>query len=197
MTMARRTRSSIINRPALDAMLAEHAAVYRLAEFRMQALDRRVPVAGAVITAFVGAIPIFSPPTMALVLISIPIAIVWFVRTTLNHARSFEDALRRIEQIELLVNRAVKVEAMTFQSSHPSRGRSVGGRTGMETVSTALSIAAIMLGGCLFMAIHSIDQNLWFRVPYFSFVVVICFYLIRLSVLWRRYAYQPSKTGSV
>ena len=42
----------------LDALFHEYEAVYRLAEFRLAALDRRIPLIGGVLTAFLSAVPV-------------------------------------------------------------------------------------------------------------------------------------------
>lgn len=67
------------------------------------------------------------------------------------HAQSFEDLLRRIEEIEHRVNELHGETVMCFQSTHRSKGRRIGGRTGAETV-VSVGIATLsLLGGCLYL----------------------------------------------
>src|SRR5947207_3388849 len=88
----------------LKALFEEYRALYSLATFRMAALDRRMPVTAGAVAAVMGGLDVVSRDSQLLILLGSPLALVWFVRATVNHARSFEDVLRRIEQIELSVN---------------------------------------------------------------------------------------------
>lgn len=185
--MTRRARLSPSQR--VQILLEEYRALYRLAEMRMVSLDRRVPLAGTAVTAFLGGTTLLPPASQLAVLVLIPLSLVWLARTTVNHARSFEDAIRRIEQIERRVNRIAGSELLGFQSTHPSRGRAVGGRTGEETVRAVVMLAAAVLGGCLTVAIEG-------RVPFAStyavYVAVIAVCLMHLIVIRRRYRYRES-----
>lgn len=173
----------------VGVLLAEYHALYKLAEFRMGALDRRVPGAGAAIVAFLSGVPALPEASGFVLLLAIPISIVWFVRTTVNHARSFEDLLRRIEQIELTINFVCESELMRFQSSHPSRGRAVGGRTGFETVSAVGLASAIMLGACE-MLMQSIGPGtVWVSLLYTNLLMVVAAYVLVYFWIWRKYKY--------
>src|SRR4051812_30540686 len=88
----------------LNALFEEYRALYSIATFRMTALDRRMPVTAGAMAAVLSGLDVVSRDSQLLLLLGAPLALVWFVRTTVNHARSFEDVLRRIEQIERLVN---------------------------------------------------------------------------------------------
>lgn len=136
----------------LDAALAEYHAVYGLAQYRLNALDRRIPLIGGLLTAFLGSVPVLPEPTQLLALIAVPISLIWLVRTTINHARSFEDALRRIEHQEHLINNRLEVDVMGFQRSHPSKGSTVGGRTGTESVISVCIASSLLLLICGIMA---------------------------------------------
>ncbi|MEM1329695.1 MAG: hypothetical protein AAGG07_03955 [Planctomycetota bacterium] len=91
-------------------------------------------------------------------LLGVPLSLVWFVRTTINHARSFEDCLRRIESIERAVNDRVGEDLLCFQSTHPSRGRQIGGRTSAVTIETTITISAVLLASCLWFGM-SLDWS--------------------------------------
>jgi len=78
--------------------------MYGLASYRLAALEGRVPVLGAALTAFLGSIAVLPPSIQVVLFFGLPVALYWFVRTTVNHARSLEDVLRRIEEIECSIN---------------------------------------------------------------------------------------------
>lgn len=145
-------------RMILDAALAEYHAVYGLAQYRLNALDRRIPLIGGLLTAFLGSVPVLPEPTQLLALIAVPISLIWLVRTTINHARSFEDALRRIEHQEHLINNRLGVDVMGFQRSHPSKGSTVGGRTGRESVIAVMIAAGSLLMVCWIMSTQVISD---------------------------------------
>jgi hypothetical protein len=128
----------------LAAALEEFRALYQLVTFRLSALDQRLPVTVGAFSATLISVQMLSDPARLLVLWATPPALVWLMRATVNHARSFEDALRRIEEIEELVNTLVGQRVLAFQSLHPSRGKAVGGRTGREAV-VATEAAIVLL----------------------------------------------------
>jgi hypothetical protein len=188
--MARRSHND--QQLILDAALAEYHAMYSLAEYRLVALDRRIPLIGGLLTAFLGSVPVLHETSQFLVLIVIPVSLVWLMRTTINHARSFEDALRRIEQLEHAINARVGVDAMGFQGTHPSKGSTVGGRTGTESV-LAVGIASGLL---LFVSGIMITQATALSLPEISVCFVIDAAVIvliaRALMGWRTYRYRQN-----
>tara|TARA_R110000782_G_scaffold102483_5_gene189514 strand:- start:17259 stop:17831 length:573 start_codon:yes stop_codon:yes gene_type:complete len=173
----------------ITVLLAEYHALYRLAEFRMGALDRRVPAAGAAIVAFLGSVPLLPERAGMIVLVAIPISVVWFVRTTINHARSLEDLLRAIEAAERAINRAAGTPLLAFQSNHPSRGKAVGGRTGFETVSAVGLAAAVLIGACAYLA-DTPGSATAVSILYMGYLVSMAGSILRWLVLWKRYRYK-------
>tara|TARA_R110000744_G_scaffold380514_1_gene501614 strand:+ start:14334 stop:14936 length:603 start_codon:yes stop_codon:yes gene_type:complete len=174
----------------LDALFHEYEAVYRLAEFRLAALDRRIPLIGGVLTAFLSAVPVLPGPSQILGLIAIPISLIWLVRTTINHARSFEDALRAIEKLEMRINKQVGEKVMGFQSTHPSRGETIGGRTGHETVMAVVVASCLLLGISLWMAASIMEREPDLQLLYttgIASIVVLLMYSVRS---WGRYRYR-------
>ena len=171
---------------AVAILIAEYEALYRLVEYRMTALDRRVPAAGALLTTFVGLIPLIPHESGLVLLAVVPASLVWLIRTTINHARSLEDVLRGIESLEHTLNQAVGVDLVTFQSQHPSRGRTVGGRTGRETVGTVAMASALLLGSCLYLG-QTVLDGLWHPSGYGLYIAIIAAYIIGVIVVWRRY----------
>jgi len=120
----------------VDILMEEYRVLYTLVTLRLTSLDRRVPLAGASLAAFLGSVTVLPRDAQLVFLFGLPVALVWFLRATVNHARSAEDLLRRIEEIEREINRLCGEELLAFQSRHPSRGRQVGGQTTTESVKT-------------------------------------------------------------
>ncbi len=176
---------------AMTAMLEEYRVLYSLVLFRLSALDRRVPVVGASITAFVAAVTSLPTEMRVVVLLAVPLAVVWLLRVTINHARSFEDALRRIEVLEMEINLRAGCSAMAFQHRHPSRGSVVGGRTGHETIRSVWTAGMLMLGVCayFFLTTSGVDAPMqWVYASYLGMAVTLMLVSI---VRWRRYRYRP------
>lgn len=172
---------------SIEVLLAEYRSMYQLAEFRMASLDRRVPAAGATIVAFLGVLPLMPEQSQWTLLLVVPASLIWFVRTTINHARSFEDALRRIEWIEKKINALSEQELLGFQSNHPSRGRAVGGRTGVETVGAVLTASGLVLLSCLTMTSNALENALIYWMAYYAYTLAIGLHLIVCINGWQRY----------
>ena len=172
----------------MEVLLAEYRAVYDLALFRLVSLDRRVPLTGSALTASLGAVLVLPLQAQVFILIALPLALIWLLRTTINHARSFEDALRRIEQIEKQVNGLAGDELIRFQSRHPSRGKATGGRTGKETIAAVLVASFLLLMGCTWMA-WSIPLRPPVPVLIGAYCGYIGLYLLAVAVRLQRYRY--------
>ena len=186
--MARTPSPSKLNsRDRVFVLMEEYRALYGLVEFRMASLDRRVPAAGAVLNTFLGGVPQLPEHTG---LVVIPASLIWLLRTTLNHARSFEDALRRIEAIEQAVNTLAGDTLLEFQSSHPSRSVTVGGRTGTETIAAVSLASALLLAAAGVLFLVDPAASSWITVVYLFYLAGIAAYLITLLVRFRRYRYQ-------
>ena len=185
-----KTTDSFDTRIPIQVILAEYQAVYRLAEFRLGALDRRIPLIVGVLTGFLSAVPVLPGVSQVLGLLAIPVSLIWLVRTTITHAQSFEDALRAIEAIEVRINNELGDQALSFQSTHPSRGSSVGGRTGSETVSALVAFSSLLLGMSLWMGIGIKTEPGWFNSAYSVLIACISAALIRPVWGWRKYRYQ-------
>lgn len=171
----------------INLLMEEYKVLYSLVTFRMTSLDRRVPIATAALATFLGSIAAVPPASQAIFLIGLPLAQVWLVRTTINHARSFEDVLRRIDEIERRVNELTGEELLVFQSRHPSSGRATGGRTGMETVWTVYTTSLLMLGACGYLA--TLQMDILALKVYAGCCGLIAVYLTGLVLRLRRYRY--------
>lgn len=181
----------------VDILLAEYRELYGLIVFRMTSLERRVPVAGATLAGFLGSVGVMPSETRLIFLLGLPLALVWFLRTTTNHARSFEDLLRRIHEIERELNECAGRTLIAFQSQHPSRGRAVGGRTGSESTQAVLVTCLIMLLACGYLFTATAGMPAVMVYLYASYLAVTAAYLIYHRVRLRNYRYQrqPSLTG--
>lgn len=183
--------NNAIKQAHINCLLEEYRAMYRLVEFRMTSLDRRAPIAGATLTATLASVAAIPQESVFIILFGLPFALIWYLRTTINHARSFEDALRRIEQIEVEINTNLGKEIMRFQSRHPSRGRQVGGRTGRETVSAVVATVVVLLLGCAVMFTQTMITPWQGTVAYGGFLMAFLAHIGVILVKLRRYSYVP------
>lgn len=183
------------NQRTINLLLEEYKVLYGLVTFRTTSLDRRVPIATAALASFLGSIAVVPPASQTIFLAGLPLAQVWLVRTTINHARSFEDVLRRIDEIERRVNELAGEEVLVFQSRHPSNGKAIGGRTGLETVWTVYTTALLMLGACVYLAALSSDTPNLIE-GYASGCGAIALYLTFLLLRLGRYRYIKARTAA-
>lgn len=188
--MTKHSNGSVLSpRDRADILIAEFQALYGLAEFRMAALDRRVPASGAALLAFTSSLPLLPTIGQLLLLVAIPASVIWLLRAAINHARSFEDALRRIERIERALNTLAGEDLVGFQSSHPSRMRTVGGRTGAETVCAVALAGTVMTAACAAMAWDTLPITDVFA-SYAAALVSVVAYGAFLIWRWSGYAYS-------
>lgn len=188
---ALQTTSHLSAADKIDVLFHEYEAMYGLAQFRLTSLERRATLAWAALGAFLTGFGAMTSDAQRAFLIGVPIAIFWLLRTTINHARSFEDALRRIDEIECAVNGLAKDDLLTFQSSHPSRGGAIGGRTGTETLLTVLGTAIAMLFACGYLFQRHADEPTEFLIGYAVYLSLIGVSLV--SQVWSLRSYQYRK----
>lgn len=172
-------------------LLEEYRQVYALALFRLNALDQRVPIIGGTLAGVLAVIGASPQPVQAMLLIGLPLSLVWFLRTTVNHARSIEDAFRRIDEIERRINCRVDQPVLQFQSSHPSRGVHVGGRTGTETIEAVLTASALLLAGCLYSLWAFAKPPATIFAAYSTYIAITACALLWIRLRLDRYRYQP------
>jgi len=134
----------------IQILLEEYRALYSLLTFRLTAMDRRVPAIGGTLAAVLSTTTAMPDQARLSFLLGLPIAVLWLFLSTVQHARSKEDHVRRIDEIERLVNRLAGEELLVFQSRHPNKARHAGGRTGFGSVLAVLSVCLIMLGACMY-----------------------------------------------
>lgn len=175
----------------ISALFEEYRALYGLAVFRMNALDRRVSVAGGTLAAFVAGLSSLPASAQLVVLLGLPVALIGFMRATVNHARSFEDVLRRLEEIEREVNRLLEKNVLLFQSRHPSGRREVGGRTGRETTQAVLATVLLLLAACAYQFIATANVSERGSDAYLAYLAVVGVLATCERIRLGRYAYSP------
>jgi hypothetical protein len=136
----------------VQILLEEYRALYSLLTFRLTAMDRRLPAIGGTLAGILGSTTAMPNQTRLAFLLGMPIALLWLFLSTVQHARSKADHIRRIDEIERLVNRLAGEELLVFQSRHPNKARYPGGRTGFGSVFAVLTVCLIMLGFCWYSA---------------------------------------------
>ena len=126
----------------------------------------------------------------------LPTVLVWLYRTTVAHARSKEDVLRRLDEIERQVNYLAREELLVIQSRHPNRHRSVSGRSGLATLRATLSLCLLSLAGCggLFLRESGeLTESFWF---YAAYLLSAACSLLRETLALARYRYEKSPPGT-
>jgi hypothetical protein len=176
----------------LNALFEEYRALYSLVVFRMTALDRRAPVTAGAFAATIIGLTALPADTRVMVLILVPIGLVWLIRTTVNHARSFEDVLRRIEYIEQSVNVLTGKNVLGFQSLHPSRGRRVGGRTGYESIIAVIGSIHLVLIAAGYQMHELVHLPLAAELLYFAMLAAVSAVAIRETMMLSHYHYAAS-----
>jgi len=134
----------------IQILLEEYRALYSLLTFRLTAMDRRLPAIAGLLGALLGSTTAMPDQTRLGLLLGMPIAVLWLFLSTVQHARSKEDHVRRIDEIERLVNQLAGEELLVFQSRHPNKARLPAGRTGFGSVTAVLTVCLIMLGACMY-----------------------------------------------
>lgn len=176
----------------LSAHFEEYRALYSIATFRMTALDRRMPVTAGAMAAVLSGLDAISRDSQLLLLLGVPLALVWFVRTTVNHARSFEDVLRRIEQIERAINDLLGKPVLNFQSRHPSRSQQVGGRTSRESVSAVLATSLLLLAAAAFRMHRAMLLPPPLEPAYLGILTLVGVITAMEGIRLRRYRFEPA-----
>lgn len=192
---ADQTQVGLTRADKFNILFEEFRALYGLAEFRLGSLERRAILAWAALGVFLSAFEAMNTDAQRTFLLAVPMAVLWLVRTTINHARSFEDAIRRVGEIECEINRIAGHDLLAFQSRHPSRGTTVGGRTGRESVLAVLITAAAMIltSGYLF-AQHS-GSDRFTAYLFFAYLAMIAVGCAHAVCTLRAYRYRKPEEG--
>lgn len=194
--MAKESASASSDQSAISIQLEEYRALYAIALFRMSSLERRVPLGVAAIIALLASILALTPSNQIAVLMMIPLGLVWHLATTINHARSFEDVLRRIDEIEREVNAIADQDLLLFQSSHPSRGKHVGGRTGHESVRAVFAGSMLTLLASLWLFWGAADYDLLLTAYYGVCLMAVGAYATLRVHRLTRYRYDKRRISN-
>ncbi len=140
-------------------LIEEYRAVNQLLLFRLEAMEQRLPLTAAGIGALLVSTAALPRISQVILLIGIPFAVLFWVRSILSHALSKEDAKCRIREIEREVAEFCGVPILRFQTEHPSATGPVGGRTALQAIWLALAVSGIALIICysLFATLVSRD----------------------------------------
>lgn len=177
-------------------LMEEHRALYGLLSFRLAAVERSLPIAGGTLAAILSGSASLPPETQRVVLLAMPAALLWLMRTTCAHARSKEDVVRRLGELEGAVNHIAGEELLAFQSRHPNRGQHVSGRSGGTTVFGVLSFCLTAVTACAWMAIPLWPDSV-VQTAYSAYVVSVATDIV--ATVWRlgRYVYRKTPPRAV
>jgi len=165
------SREFVGNDTRIEVLLSEYRALNALLLFRLAALDRRLPLAGGLLTGSLAAIPALPNDARPVILWAVPAASVWLLADAIAQARSKEDHLHHLAEIERCLNRLAGQPLIRFQSSHPSRGRFVAGRSGQSTVVGITIAATAWLIGALYIAGTSVGLTAAGRIGFAAYVI--------------------------
>ncbi|NOT01213.1 MAG: hypothetical protein HOP29_11360 [Phycisphaerales bacterium] len=181
----------LTDRDRIDLLLEEYRSLYSLLLFRLNAMEQRIPFASSTLATLLGGLPLLPIEVRTAALVAIPFALVWLLLTTLNHGRSKEDVLRRVDEIERLINRLAGEDLLVFQSQHRSRTDAVGGRTAMGTNMVILTYCLLMLLGCDYLFREQttmVDASAVYS-GYVGFVATVL-----IAAVWRFRVYRYQKS---
>lgn len=184
-------------RDLIRVLIEEYRALYGLLSFRLAAVDQRLPLVGGALMAVLGTVGSLPSAAQFSVLLAMPMALAWLLRLTVIHARSKEDVLRRIDEIERHVNQIAGEELLAFQSRHPSRARTISGRTGMGTVSSVLSFCLAGLLGCLALMVSQRPGDTRLLAGYAAYICIAAGDLVHVVLRLRRYRYAKAPADGV
>ena len=180
----------ITDRDRIEILLEEYRSLNTLLIFRLTAMDRRLPVSAGVFAATMASVAALPQDSRLAILLAMPLALLWLVRTTVQHARAKEDHLRRIDEIERMVNVLAREDLLVFQSRHPNRCLVPSGRTGKSTVLGVGVSGLVMLGLCAFLFLRDgIDFPTWI---YFAYVAGVGLDLVWIFMVLDRYRYRKA-----
>ncbi len=143
--------SALSEEARIRTLLEEYRALHGLLGFRLAAMERHLPVAAGAPWALLGSTTGMPPATKLVFLLGMPAGLLWLLLATVQHARSKEDLLRRIDELERLVNGLAGEELLVFQSRHPNKRGPTAGRTGLRAIVGVLLAALTMLATCTYL----------------------------------------------
>ncbi len=194
----RPTTSLLITETQIQVVLEEYRAMYGLLMFRLDVIDRRVPAVGGTLAAILASATAMPEDTRIAFLLGLPLAAIGLIQSVCQHAQSKEDHLRRIDEIERLINALAGEVLLVFQSQHPNRRRQPGGRSGFGTVLNVLTAVLILLGACSVVAGRAdLLRESAFLSGYYGYLVALTAVAIGIVGRFRIYRYErPLQTES-
>lgn len=189
-----RQSQPLSTRDQVNVLLEEYRALYGLLLFRLDAMERRLPIAGGGIVVLFASLSAIPDELRVATLIVLPASLAWLVWTTVNHGRSKEDNLRRIDEIERQVNELACSELLVFQSQHPNCKRHVAGRTGSGTVAALAATCVAMLVACHFL-FAPLTASVSLLFGYDAYLVTVAVFVVGCSYRMRRYRYQHNESS--
>lgn len=183
---------SLSDRDRVNILLEEYKALYSLLTFRLEAIDQRIPVAAGALVALLSSSSAFTNDQRLALLLGIPAACAWLHGTTVLHARSKEDVLRRIDEIERTINGLAAEELLVFQSRHPNRKRFVGGRSGFGSVLAVLNISVVAVAAALVIFLREFAFFPTLMGAYSVYAAASVLRLLRAT--WRLKGYRSAKS---
>jgi len=181
---------SITEQDKLNILITEYNSLYSLYTFRIQAIEKRLPMAAVILSAFLGVLTTLPSDVRIVFYIGIPISLIYVLRTASIHVRSFEDSLRRIDEIENQINNLVGENLIRFQSNHPSKVKTVGGRTSRELILSIMAMTVLVIFACIYLyALEDYDRNT--NILYVTLLIVIMIFQLQSARQLFQYKYIP------
>jgi len=171
-------------------LLQEYRVLYGLLQWRLAAADRRILVVGGLLAGVMTAIRTLDVDSARLLLWGLPVALWVIVSVAVGHARSKEDLLRRIDEIEHHINRLADSELLAFQSRHPHRGRSVGGRTSATAINGILALCIGILAICCRLYQIRVGESADYMTAYLVHAGLWAVLMLRTATVLQRYRYE-------
>lgn len=174
----------------IDILLVEYGALYALLQWRLTAADRRLFVAGALIAGVLTALHTLDVAASRLLLWALPVVLWVILSATIGHARSKEDLLRRIDEIEQRINALAGTTLLAFQSRRSNRA--VAGRTGLRAVNGTLALCIVVLLGAVLFLQPAEDVHAPAAIAFGMWAAAWAGLMVRDALLLRYYTYERS-----
>jgi hypothetical protein len=194
--MMRTELSTLTDVERIRVLLEEYRALNALLMVRLQVTDQRLPWIGGLLAAIVGSLAQLPGDLRLMVLLAAPALSASFFQTVAAHARSKEDVLRRLDEIERQVNRLAREELLVFQSQHPNRKRAVGGRSGQSTLLAILVLCLVSLTACGFLFVREVGAATVWLAPYVAYLLGAAAGLASNLRRLARYRYEKAPPGT-
>lgn len=174
----------------IDVLLAEYSVLYKLLLTRIHLIERRAPVATATLAVALGSVVVLPSILRAFVLLTLPLLSYWLFRATTSHARSKEDILRRIDEIERHVNFLAEDELLIFQSQHPNRVAIGASRSVRDTLASSAVAALLLLIGSCVVAVTELPEV--YMVQFTAYATITGLAVMNALLSVQHYKYRKS-----